>query len=86
MSDTDIVGSDRRDIAATDRRGEFSYRLPVQVERYRVTLTFVEQDRAEKFGVFAVRLNGQTGLNQYGVRAEARGPLPKASPPPRTTP
>ena len=70
-----IAGTDIRDIAATYRFGTFSYRLPVQGGRYRVTLTFVAPDRDEGLGPFDVVLNGTTMLGGFDVLKQAGGPL-----------
>ena len=64
-----------RDIAATYRAGNFSYRLPVQGGRYRVTLTFVAPDRDEGLGPFDVMLNGTPMLSGFDVLKQAGGPL-----------
>ena len=71
----EIAGTETRDIAATYRIGTFSYRLPVQSGRYRVTLTFVAPGRDEGLGPFDVVLNGATMLNGIDVLKQAGGPL-----------
>ncbi len=74
-----IAGTDMRDIAATYRIGAFSYRLPVQGGRYRVTLTFVAPDRDEGLGPFDVMLNGTVMLSGFDVLKQAGGPLTTVS-------
>ncbi|WP_337192826.1 glycoside hydrolase family 2 TIM barrel-domain containing protein [Alteraurantiacibacter buctensis] len=66
-----IAGTSRRDIAATYRRGDFHYRLPLADGRYRVALTFVEPDKAVGERVFDVLANGTPVLSAYDVRARA---------------
>jgi beta-galactosidase len=66
-----IAGTTRRDIAATFRRGDFHYRVPLANGRYRVKLTFVEPDKAEGERVFDVLANGTPLLSAYDIRARA---------------
>lgn len=66
-----IAGTARRDIAATFRRGDFHYRVPLADGRYRVALTFVEPDKAEGERVFDVLANGTPLLAAYDIRARA---------------
>ena len=66
-----IAGTTRRDIAATFRRGDFHYRVPLADGRYRLTLTFVEPDKAEGERVFDVLANGTPLLSSYDIRARA---------------
>lgn len=66
-----IAATTRRDIAATFRRGDFHYRVPLADGRYRVALTFVEPDKAVGERVFDVLANGTPVLSAYDVRARA---------------
>lgn len=66
-----IAGTQRRDIAATFRRGDFHYRVPLANGRYRVTLTFVEPEKAAGERVFDVLANGTPVLSGYDIRARA---------------
>lgn len=66
-----IAATSRRDIAATFRRGDFHYRIPVTDGRYRVSMTFVEPDKAEGERVFDVLANGTPMLTSYDIRARA---------------
>lgn len=66
-----IANTLRRDIAATYRRGDFHYRVPLAEGRYRVALTFVEPDKAVGERVFDVLANGTPVLSAYDIRARA---------------
>lgn len=66
-----IAGTARRDITATFRRGDFHYRIPVTDGRYRISLTFVEPDKAAGERVFDVTANGRAVLTAYDIRARA---------------
>ena len=66
-----IANTQRRDIAATYRRGDFHYRVPLADGRYRVALTFVEPDKAVGERVFDVLANGTPVLTAYDIRARA---------------
>ncbi len=70
-----IVGTTRRDVTATFRRGDFHYRVPLADGRYRIALTFVEPDKAESERVFDVLANGTPVLTAYDIRARAGAPL-----------
>ena len=66
-----IENTDKRDVVATFRHGDFSYRIPAAAGRYRVTLSFVEPDQEAGARVFDVTANGQTVLSSYDIRARA---------------
>lgn len=74
-----IDNTDKRDVVATFRQGDFSYRIPASAGRYRVTLTFVEPDQDEGARVFDVMANGQPVLSSYDIRARAGGVLTAVS-------
>lgn len=75
---TAIAGTNDRDALATYRSGTFSYRVPVDDGRYKVTLWFAT-DAAQKPGTFEVRAgkkallrNFQPAIPATGVAAEAK--------------
>ena len=74
-----IENTDKRDVAATFRQGDFSYRIPAADGPYRVTLTFVEPDQAEGARVFDVTANGTPVLSAYDIHARAGGVLKAVS-------
>jgi beta-galactosidase len=67
----EIAGTDRRNVVASFRRGDFHYRVPVRDGRYLATLTFVEPDKAVGERVFDVVANGETKLAGYDIHARA---------------
>lgn len=71
----EIEGTDRRDIVSSFRQGDFSYRIPAENGRYRVTLTFVEPDQPAGARVFDVVANGETALRAYDINERAGGTL-----------
>lgn len=64
-----ITGTERRDVVASFRRGNFRYQVPLENGRYRVTLTFVEPDKAAGERVFDVTANAAVVLDSYDIRA-----------------
>lgn len=71
----EIEGTDKRDIVATFRQGDFSYRIPVDNGRYRVTLTFVEPNQPVGARVFNVTANGEPALVNYDINDRSGGTL-----------
>lgn len=71
----EIAGTDRRDIVASFRQGDFSYRIPAEEGRYQVILTFVEPDQPAGARVFDVSANGETVLSSYDINQRAGGTL-----------
>ena len=67
----EIAGTERRNVVASFRRGDFHYRVPLQDGRYSVALTFVEPDKAVGERVFNVLADGQTMLADYDIHARA---------------
>jgi beta-galactosidase len=67
----EIVGTQRRDVVASFRTGDFHYRIPMKNGRYTVTLTFVEPSMAVGERVFDVSANGKAMLTSYDIRARA---------------
>lgn len=65
-----IAGTNQRDVTASFRRGDFHYRIPLADGQYRVSLTFVEPDRAAGERVFNVLANGTVMLASYDIRAQ----------------
>ncbi|MEL7782895.1 glycoside hydrolase family 2 TIM barrel-domain containing protein [Citromicrobium bathyomarinum] len=74
-----IANTDMRDVAATFRQGDFSYRIPAAQGRYRVKLTFVEPDQDIGARVFDVAANGRSVLSSYDIHARAGGVLTAVS-------
>jgi beta-galactosidase len=72
---TPIAGTADRDIAATYRKGTFSYRVPLANGHYRVRLTFAEPSAAPGERVFDVLANGKPLIDQLDVAAGAGAPL-----------
>ena len=64
-----------RDIVSSFRQGDFSYRIPVNNGRYRVTLTFVEPDQPAGARQFTVSANGDAALTAYDINQRAGGTL-----------
>ncbi|WP_241657502.1 glycoside hydrolase family 2 TIM barrel-domain containing protein [Aurantiacibacter suaedae] len=75
----DIENTDRRDIVSSFRQGDFSYRIPAEEGRYRVTLTFVEPGEQAGARVFNVSANGETVLPSYDINQRAGGTLKAVS-------
>ena len=71
----EISGTDRRDIDASFRHGDFRYRIPAANGNYRVTLTFVEPDQPVGARVFDVTANGEAVLSAYDIHERAGGTL-----------
>lgn len=74
-----IAGSPDRDLLASFREGDFSYRLPLLDGRYRVTLHFVEPRAAKTERLFDVSANGQSLLTRFDIAATAGAPLTAVS-------
>ena len=72
---TALTGTSDRAIAATYRKGNFSYRVPLDNGRYTVTLTFVEPFAASGARLFDVVANGVTTLRAFDVAKQAGAPL-----------
>lgn len=69
-----IRNTRERDVAATFRIGNFSYKVPVANGRFRVNLTFVEPSNKAGQRVFDVVVNGSTVLSDLDVAKEAGAP------------
>ncbi|MXO64512.1 glycoside hydrolase family 2 TIM barrel-domain containing protein [Altericroceibacterium endophyticum] len=71
----DIAQTDRRDIVATFRTGDFEYHVPTEKGAYCVTLTFVEPEANPGERVFNVKANGKLVLPAYDISRQAGGVL-----------
>jgi beta-galactosidase len=67
----EIAQTERRDVVASYRYGNFRYRIPMKDGRYRVTLSFVEPDKAIGERVFDVTANGHPVLTSYDIHSRA---------------
>lgn len=72
---TAIAGTPDSDVAASYRKGNFSYRVPLDDGRYTVTLTFVEPGAAQGERVFDVLANGKPVLRALDIAKAAGAPL-----------
>jgi len=67
----EIAGTERRDVLSSYRKGDFHYRIPAANGRYRVSLSFVEPDKAVGERVFSVTANGETVLSDFDIHSRA---------------
>ncbi|MET0374842.1 MAG: malectin domain-containing carbohydrate-binding protein, partial [Rhizorhabdus sp.] len=67
-----IAGTADPELAATFRRGDFSYRLPLDNGAYDVTLTFVEPSAGPGERVFDVLANGKRVLGDLDIASTGR--------------
>lgn len=70
-----IKATERRDLLATFREGDFVYRLPLEPGYYRVTLEFVEPEVEKGGRRFDVLANGASKLANFDIADAAGGNL-----------